>query len=259
MNLVGIAGRAGAGKSTAASVLVKEFGFVEVALADPIKRICKEVFAFTDEQLWGPSEMRNKPDSRYPTPNWRKEGESFSEAVARREPFLTPRYALQTLGTEWGRGCYEDVWVDQAIRVATHRGLAISDRNRDPETVQADINRGVGYFDYTPQDGLHTTCACCNRPAGGVVIPDVRFPNEVAAIKKAGGVIWLIERPSAGLEGATGAHISEAGVDIGCADHVLSNSGSLEEFHSMVAGVMGFMLKDGRTITAYVPPEAENG
>jgi hypothetical protein len=112
MNLIGISGLAGAGKDTAAEILVKEFGFVRVALADPIKRICKEVFEFTDEQLWGSSERRNAVDERY------LRGWLCARSVS---AFLTPRYALQTLGTEWGRDCYPDVWIDIAIRTANGR------------------------------------------------------------------------------------------------------------------------------------------
>jgi dephospho-CoA kinase len=66
MNIIGIAGHVGAGKDAAASVLVREFGYVRVGLADPLKQICKEVFRFTSEQLWGSSEARNAPDERYP-------------------------------------------------------------------------------------------------------------------------------------------------------------------------------------------------
>ena len=60
--IVGITGLAGSGKDTAADFLVKNHGFVKVALADVLKRACKEFFAFTDEQLWGPSEKRNAID-----------------------------------------------------------------------------------------------------------------------------------------------------------------------------------------------------
>ena len=31
-----------------------------------MKRIARDVFGFSDEQLYGPSEMRNAPDERYP-------------------------------------------------------------------------------------------------------------------------------------------------------------------------------------------------
>src|SRR5262249_21718742 len=128
MSVIGICGRAGAGKDTAADVLVKEFGFVKVSLADPLKRICREVFAFTEEQLWGPSECRNEPDKRYrrrpsgydangrPIDKCgclRENKRAFMDAEDYRDhlpcpavfsgdEFLTPRHALQQLGTEWG-------------------------------------------------------------------------------------------------------------------------------------------------------------
>lgn len=96
--LIGIHGRAGAGKDTVADWLVRERGYVRVSLADPMKRFCAEVFGFSEEQLWGPSEHRNAPDARW-------DG-------------LTPRHALQQLGTEWGRAMHPDVWVRYAIATA---------------------------------------------------------------------------------------------------------------------------------------------
>ena len=65
--IIGIVGNAGAGKSTLAAI-IKDLvpGAVDIALAGPIKRFCKEVFDFTDEQLYGPSEARDAPDERYP-------------------------------------------------------------------------------------------------------------------------------------------------------------------------------------------------
>jgi len=47
--IIGVAGNAGSGKDTVADHLVKHHGFVKVALADPLKRICREVFDFSEE------------------------------------------------------------------------------------------------------------------------------------------------------------------------------------------------------------------
>jgi hypothetical protein len=61
-----------------------------------------------------------------------------------------------------------------------------------------------------------------------VIADDVRFPNEVEAIRNRGGILWKIERP--GLE--RGTHASEAlEVD---ADRTILNSGTLEELRSNV-------------------------
>ena len=88
--IIAFAGYAGSGKSTAAAHLVSRHGFREVALADPMKLFCRLVFGFSIEQLYGPSSARNAVD-----PRWG----------------ISPRHALQTLGTEWGRTLHPDIWV----------------------------------------------------------------------------------------------------------------------------------------------------
>ena len=50
--ILGISGLAGSGKDQFATYL-GPVGAVTVALADPLKRIARDVYAFTDEQLWG--------------------------------------------------------------------------------------------------------------------------------------------------------------------------------------------------------------
>lgn len=89
----------GAGKSTVARVLCEQFGFCELGLADPLKRFCMDVFDMSEEQLWGPSEMRSTPT----------------------DTGVVPREALRTLGTEWGRALDPDVWIRYAVRI--HRTL----------------------------------------------------------------------------------------------------------------------------------------
>src|ERR1051325_8980837 len=100
--IIGVCGFAGSGKDTVADEICKDPAFVKLAFADNLKRILMGLFDFSYEQLWGPSATRSEPDKRYP----RKGG------------FLTPRHALQSLGTEWGRDCYENLWIDLAIKDA---------------------------------------------------------------------------------------------------------------------------------------------
>lgn len=104
--IVGIAGLAGSGKDTFAKYLLEEaadrgWSAATFSFADPMKRFVAEVFDWAYADLVGPSELRERPDPRYR----RADGE-----------LLTPRFALQTLGTEWGRNCYPNVWVDLTIR-----------------------------------------------------------------------------------------------------------------------------------------------
>jgi len=227
--IIGIAGNAGSGKDTVADHLVKNHGFVKVSLADPLKRIVRDVFAFTDEQLWGASEKRNEPDRRYPR-TYAVAVPEGSDYVLLREDgtvkpkaewpvleYLTPRHALQQLGTEWGRSCYPDIWVNYALRVANK--LLYPGRHR---------------YSYTQQLGVHHHVS--HEPKG-VVIPDVRFKNEVDAINAAFGNVWKITRPIPRLEGAAGQHQSETeldGIDPKLFHAFIENSSTLEKLYQSV-------------------------
>src|SRR5512144_836046 len=174
--IIGITGNAQAGKDTTAEYLKKLHGFERIGMADPMKRFCKEVFDFSDEQLWGSE--REKHDPRYV--RWDEN---------KKQTHLTPRYALQTLGTEWGRNCYDSVWVNYAIRMAQK------------------ILSGGGY--YRADLGYVRVVGDDQKPPVGVVFSDLRFKNEFDAVKKAGGLMCRIYRP--GKEGKVGivGHASE--------------------------------------------------
>lgn len=226
--ILGISGKAGSGKDTVADLLVQEFNFVKVSLADPLKRICRDVFAFTDEQLWGPSGKRNEPDLRYPQ-GWHRAPEGSGAHDF--QGYLTPRRALQTLGTEWGRECYPDVWVEYAVRMAR---LVL-----DPKG--GDLSGSIGY------DQRHGPIVTNRTAASGVAIPDVRFKNEVDGLKKAGAKLIRVKRPDAGLSGNAGAHRSEMEQDEipdSDFDFVINNDGSLEDLCLQVEQVMKYLKSE---------------
>lgn len=205
--IIGLSGVAGAGKDSTADILVRDHGFVKMSLADPLKQFCRRVYAFTDEQLWGPSECRNAEDKRYP----RRDGS-----------FLTPREALQLLGAEWGRRCYQNTWIDLCLR-----------------TAQELLTDGGVELQYTQQLGLAKRTDWLRgrtRSVMGVVIPDVRYRNEWAAIKEAKGIVLRISRPGAGLQGMQALHSSEteqAGIPDAAFDQVLQNTGTREDLRRM--------------------------
>jgi hypothetical protein len=218
--IVGIAGLAGSGKDTAADFLVKDHGFAKIAFADPMKRFCREIFDFTEEQLWGASEHRNSPDPRYPREVERAvqvaPGARGIGGFVKVTEFLTPRYALQTLGTEYGRNCFPSIWVDYALRVA---------KRLDGKRARYSAMRGD--FEVLGAD-----------PLCGVVISDCRFMNEIDAIRRAGGKTIRIVRPGAGLGGAAGVHPSEkemSEVPDDAFDLVIENTGTLERFRALIA------------------------
>lgn len=235
--IIGISGQAGSGKDTAADFLVRSRGFAKVSFADPMKRIARDVYKFSFDQLWGPSEARNAPDKRHSRPHgpfrsdrcaccgidfggalWRS-APAFQEEARKRPCFLTPRFALQQLGSEWGRTCYPDTWVNYLIDVAQKLSV---------EGGYSYSKGGGVRHDWRPGDpNWHTS----------VVVPDVRFENEIAALRKAGAKLIRITRPGAGLSGAAGQHGSETeqnNIPDSLFDAVIKNEGTLEDLRMLV-------------------------
>ncbi len=208
--IIGISGQAGSGKDTCADIFVQEFNFVKIAFADPVKRICREVFDFSDNQLWGPSQTRSEPDTRY----LRNNGE-----------YLTPRHALQTIGTSGGRDCYEDIWAEHAIKTANKL---------------LDANRTKSRALYNPKWGItYDTLAVC--PYEGAIISDVRFRNEIDALRNSNALVFRVVRPGAGLNGEAAKHVSESEMKElpdSLFDEVIVNDGTIEDLRAKVAKLM---------------------
>lgn len=89
LRLLGITGKKNCGKSTAARYLEIHHNFIRISFADPLKCMLAAL-GLSDEELWGdqkeiPSNLLNGQ---------------------------TPRHAVQTLGTEWGRNLiHKDIWI----------------------------------------------------------------------------------------------------------------------------------------------------
>ncbi len=133
--LVAFTGPAGAGKSTAAQALVDQ-GWVRVKFADPLKNMLRAFYASCGINNADYIEARIEGDQKEePDPLLRGR---------------TPRHAMQTLGTEWGRNCVaQDLWVSA----------------------------------WTQQAGTYLDMGV------SVVVDDCRFDNEAAAVRKLGGLV----------------------------------------------------------------------
>lgn len=72
------------------------------------------------------------------------------------------------------------------------------------------------------------------KPGGRYVFTDVRFPNEVSAVRDAGGLMWRVVR-----EGTkpVNAHASETAADDVFADVTFLNNGTVEDLHRAVREV----------------------
>ena len=94
MTLIGLTGPAGAGKDTVAAILAREYDFMRMSFASPIKDALVALFGLDRAQLTGAAKEA--------TVDWI--GKS-------------PRQLMQTLGTEWGRQLVrDDLWIRHAER-----------------------------------------------------------------------------------------------------------------------------------------------
>lgn len=75
--LIGICGQKGAGKDTLGDYIIEKYGYSQYAFANPLKKIIKELFDLSDEQLFG--SLKETVDPRWNT---------------------TPRILMQYIGTE---------------------------------------------------------------------------------------------------------------------------------------------------------------
>lgn len=151
-NLIGIIGRKGSGKDTAAEVLLSN-GYTNVKFAGALKEMLRTLLRHQ-----GVAETRIE----------RMIEGDLKESSTIYLNNRTPRYAMQTLGTEWGRDLMgPNFHVDIALEHASHYK--------------------------------------------NVVITDIRFPNELLAIKDKGGICFGITADW--VNGEDDEHESEALMD----------------------------------------------
>ena len=91
--LLGLAGKAGSGKSTVAAYLCREHGYQEFAFAAALKEVVGVAFDFSQEQLYG--DQKETVD-----PRWG----------------VSPRWCLQWLGTEVLRARFPEIWIKHLRR-----------------------------------------------------------------------------------------------------------------------------------------------
>lgn len=118
--IIGLSGYAGSGKSTAAAALV-DIGWSQRKFAGPLKAMMR---ALLDAQGATPEKIERMIEG------------DLKEVSSLYLGGQTPRYAMQALGTEWGRLRLTDsIWVDAALR--TVKGPTVFDDVRFDNEAEA--------------------------------------------------------------------------------------------------------------------------
>lgn len=162
--IIGLCGRAGVGKDTIADMLVEHFGCAKIAFADPMKQFAERWFP--KEILYGSSAKRSEliewtGGSNLTMQVGRLVGDEnphlvrdwcskINDLAVSQNGKISARQFLQQLGTELGRQIDVNFWTNKAMLQA-----------------ETELSNGANF----------------------VVVSDVRFRNEVLAIKGVGGVV----------------------------------------------------------------------
>ncbi len=183
----------------------------KIAFAGPMKSFIKDVFGWTDEHVNGSIEMKEKGDMAFPRyadiakksprkeiakiinfyePDQRRADTIVTEIMGVIQnhpamlpvgpPILTPRFAMQTLGTQWGRHCYDDVWIDLAMRRVEQAGdtdiVVISDVRFLNEAQAIRDAGGVIWSVYRPE--IESSDSHRSETESDMIKPDIVINNN---------------------------------------------------------------------------------
>ena len=109
--ILGLVGPKGCGKSTLANLLVRDHDFRRISFASPLKMMLRSLLMNQGLPAGTVTDMIDGPLKEIPTPYLEDK---------------SPRHAMQTLGTEWGRNLIGDsLWINAWRRAAEYSRQAI--------------------------------------------------------------------------------------------------------------------------------------
>ncbi|HRF08476.1 MAG TPA: deoxynucleotide monophosphate kinase [Xanthobacteraceae bacterium] len=154
-NVIGFVGAIGSGKTTAQKRLQEAFGFSRVRFAGPLKDMMRAL-GLSEAEIDG--DLKEKPCALLG-------GKS-------------PRYAMQTIGTEWGRGLIDsDLWINAWRRAVTAANAicVVADDCRFPNEAAAIRALGGKIVRITGRAG--DTSAAAHASEGQPIEADIEIEN----------------------------------------------------------------------------------
>jgi len=221
MNLIAISGKANSGKNTIASIINKLTNnkYEEKSFANKLKDIVCLLIGCTREEL----EDREFKEKELSEEWWYYTNTLFYNENKKLIPYLktdkslhnntnwyiiklTPRLLLQLLGTECGRQIiHPNIWINSLF--VDYKGHFIGT-----------VNNKKQYGKKLPN----------------WIITDLRFKNELEAIKNRNGIIIRINRNNIQLSN----HLSETDLDNSTFDYVIDNDSSIEELEEKIKQIL---------------------
>lgn len=203
--IIGFTGKKNSGKNTAADIASdylaqRKLSSYHVSFAQTLKSTCINLFGLDSRLVFGSDQDKNQLTDI----TWDNLPNEIRE-----------KYGIKTT-VQCDNGCTINATGRMTIREVL-------------QVVGTDIFRNM--FD----DNIWVKAAFNELPdCNCIIFTDVRFPNEANAIKAHHGTIIRINRPTQSID----SHISETALDNYPFDHIIHNTGTLQEFETLVKLVM---------------------
>lgn len=122
--VVGICGEAGSGKSSVAKYIREKYMARPLSFALPLKRICQDIWGFSDDQVFGEADVKEAADPR---------------------TGIVPRWAMKKVGEAVREHLGKDTWIEKSFEKIEEPGLYVIEDVRHLNEAKA-----ISELDNTP-------------------------------------------------------------------------------------------------------------